>query len=130
MSTENAAARPDERHSGAQMVVFLCFTEPAAGVSSDEDIRPHLESHKSWLADVEAASELLFAGPMLDEGYRYSGSGLLVLRANSVAAAKEIADRDPLHSKGLRTYRIVPWQINEGQFDVRLTLSGSRFLIS
>ncbi|MFC4948698.1 YciI family protein [Pseudonocardia sp. GCM10023141] len=129
MSTDTAGAKPDERHSGAQFVVFLCFTEPAAGVSSEEDIRPHLGVHKEWLAGAEASGELLFAGPMLDGEYRYSGSGLLVLRATSVAEASAIVDRDPLHEKGLRVYRIVPWQINEGAFDVRLTFSSTQFRI-
>ncbi|AEA24444.1 YciI family protein [Pseudonocardia benzenivorans] len=127
--SENISARPDERHSGAQKVVFLCFTEPAEGVSSDEDIRPNLDSHKQWLSDIERSAQLLFAGPMLGDDYRYSGSGLLVLRAGSIAEAKEIADRDPFHSQGLRSYRIVPWQLNEGSFDVRMTLSDTRFEI-
>jgi uncharacterized protein YciI len=130
MTTENVAARPDERHSGAQLVVYLCFTEPAEGVSAERDLRPHLDSHKAWLGAVEASSELLFAGPMLDEDYRYAGSGLLVLRAGSVGAAKEIVDRDPFHAKGLRTYRIVPWQINEGSFDLHLSLSDLGFRIA
>ncbi|GAY07670.1 hypothetical protein TOK_3690 [Pseudonocardia sp. N23] len=111
------------------MVVFLCFTEPAEGISSEADLRPHLDAHKAWLAEIEESSELLFAGPMLDDEYRFSGSGLFVLRATSVAEAKEIADRDPFHARGLRTYKIVPWQLNEGRLEVRLSLSGGRFRI-
>jgi uncharacterized protein len=125
MTADNETAKPDERHTGAQKVVFLCFTEPA-GVSPEE-MRPHLDEHKAWLADMERSSDLLFAGPMLDEDYRYSGSGLLVLRATSLAEAVSIADRDPFHAKGIRTYRLVPWQINEGSMDVRLTLSDGAF---
>jgi uncharacterized protein YciI len=71
----------------------------------------------------------MFAGPMLDENYRYSGSGLLVLRAESIAEAAGIADRDPLHAKGIRKYRIVPWQLNEGSIGVQLTLSDGSFTL-
>ncbi len=124
---ENAEAKPDERHSGAQKVVFLCFTEPV-GVSAD-GIRPHLSEHKAWLAERERSADLLFAGPMLDEDYRYSGSGLLDIQAESIAAANDIADRDPLHINGIRQYRMVPWQINEGSVDIRLTLSDGKFTL-
>ncbi|WIY00996.1 YciI family protein [Amycolatopsis mongoliensis] len=125
---ESRKAKPDERHTGAQKVVFLCFTEPVS--MSPEDMRPHLDEHKAWLTELERAGELLFAGPMLDDDYRYSGAGLLVLRADSVTEAKDIADRDPFHARGIRKYRIVPWQINEGSVEVRLTLSDGRFTLA
>jgi hypothetical protein len=40
-----------------------------------------------------------------------------------------IADRDPLHINGIRQYRMVPWQINEGSVDIRLTLSDGKFTL-
>lgn len=128
MIMKSEKARPDERHSGAQKVVFLCFTEPVD--LSPEDIRPHLDAHKAWLGEVERSADLLFAGPMLDENYRYSGSGLLIIQAESMGAAISIADGDPFHANGIRKYRMVPWQINEGSIDIRLTLSDGRFIIS
>lgn len=114
-------ARPDERHAGAQKVFFLCFTEPVE--LSPEEIRSHLEPHKQWLADLERSGILFLAGPMLDKNYRFEGSGLFVIRADSFAEAEEIADRDPFHANGIRTYRLVPWQVNEGSFAVHSTLS-------
>lgn len=128
MTMDDVQAKPDERHAGAQKVVFLCFTEPE-GLSAEE-IRPHLDAHKAWLTDMERSSVLMFAGPMLDDNYRYSGSGLLVFQASSMAEARSIADLDPFHANGIRKYRIVPWQINEGSMDVRLTLSDGRFTLS
>jgi uncharacterized protein YciI len=124
---DDMKARPDERHSGAQKVVFLCFTEPVD--MSPEEMRPHLDAHKAWLAEMERSSALLLAGPMLDENYRFSGSGLFVIQADSMREAASIADRDPFHANGIRKYRLVPWQINEGRIDVRLTLSDGRFTL-
>ncbi|HWD03585.1 MAG TPA: YciI family protein [Amycolatopsis sp.] len=121
-------ARPDERHSGAQKVVFLCFTEPVH--MSAEEMRPHLAEHKAWLGETERAGSLLFAGPVLDDDYHYSGSGLLVIQAGSLAEAQSVADADPFHAKGIRKYKLLPWQINEGAFDVRLSLSDGRFTFS
>jgi uncharacterized protein YciI len=60
---------------------------------------------------------------MLDDDYRFAGPGLLVLRAKSFAEARAVADADPFHARGIRTYRLVPWQVNEGSIELRLTLS-------
>ncbi|WP_329360750.1 YciI family protein [Streptomyces sp. NBC_01483] len=119
--TEITQAKPDERHTGAQKVLFLCFTEPN-GVSADV-LRQHLEEHKKWLTAVEHDGRLFAAGPLLDEDYRGSGSGMLILRAASRQEAQDIVDQDPFHVRGLRTYRLQPWQLNEGSFGVNVSLS-------
>jgi uncharacterized protein len=127
-SSDQAEARPDERHSGAQLVFFLCFTEPA-GVSAEE-MRPHLDAHKRWIVEQERTGRLLAGGPLLDENYRFSGHGLFVLRAGSRAEAAEIADSDPFHANGIRTYRLQPWQLNEGNLQITLTMSDGAFQFS
>ncbi len=121
-------ARPDERHSGAQKVFFLCFTEPAS--PTPEEIRPHLEAHKAWLVGLERSGDLVLGGPMLDDNYRFAGPGLLVLRATSFAEARAVADADPFHARGIRTYRLVPWQVNEGSIELRFTLSDGQAALS
>lgn len=123
---KHAPATPDERHAGAQKVYFVIFTDPVENVPLDE-IRRHLDAHKAWLFDVEKSGRVLVAGPLLDENYRTFGPGMIVLRASSFAEAQEIADRDPYHANGIRKYRIVPWQVNEGTLDVRLRLSDGSF---
>jgi uncharacterized protein len=114
-------ARPDERHAGAQKVFFLCITEPN-GVGP-EDLRPHLDEHKKWVASLERDGRLFAAGPLLSSDYRASGTGALVLRAGSLQQAQDLVDQDPFHARGLRTYRLQPWQINEGSFGVHVSLS-------
>jgi uncharacterized protein YciI len=125
MPQNEMKAKPDERHSGAQKVVFLCFTEPIS--LSPEEMRPHLDAHKAWLAEMERSSVLFLAGPMLDENYRFSGSGLFVLRADSMSEAASIADADPFHANGIRKYKLVPWQINEGSLEIQASLSDGKF---
>jgi uncharacterized protein YciI len=127
-ASKQAAARADERHSGAQLVFFLCFTEPA-GLSAEE-LRPHLDAHKRWVVDQERSGRLFAAGPILDEDYRFSGHGLFILRAKSRGEAEEIADSDPFHANGIRTYRLQPWQVNEGNLQITLTLSDRAFQFS
>lgn len=128
-SSKQAEARADERHAGAQLVFFLCFTGPADGVSAEE-LRAHLDAHKRWIVDQERSGRLLMAGPLLDEDYRFDGHGLFILRAGSRAEAEEIADSEPFHSKGFRTYRLQPWQVNEGNFQITLTMSDKTFQFS
>jgi uncharacterized protein len=46
------------------------------------------------------------------------------------AEAAEICDADPFHRRGLRTYRLVPWQINEGSLTVQLHFFDRSFSIA
>ena len=119
-------ARPDERHAGAQKVFFLCLTQPAQGVRQAE-LYPILPEHKKWAAEQESQGRLFVAGPLLDEDYRGFGTGVLVIRARSLAEAREIFDTDPFHARGLRTYQLWPWQINEGSLVLHASLSGGTF---
>ncbi|MGW5257690.1 YciI family protein [Streptomyces sp. NPDC004012] len=121
VSDKHAQAKPDERHAGAQKVLFLCFTEPVE--LSPDEIRPYLGTHKQWLVDLERSGTLFLGGPMLDKNYKFDGSGLFVIRADSFAEADQIVGGDPFHAHGIRKYRLVSWQVNEGSFTVRLTLS-------
>lgn len=121
-------ARPDVRHAGAQKVFFLCLTEPAAGVGSSE-LYPHLDEHKKWVAERETEGRMFVAGPLLDDDYQTFGHGVLVLRARSLAEAREIFDTDPFHAMGLRTYQLWPWQVNEGSFQLRVVLSDATFAL-
>ncbi|KMO83759.1 YciI family protein [Mycolicibacterium chlorophenolicum] len=118
-SDPNAKARPDERHAGAQKVYFACFTD-LVETSRPEDIEGAVPEHKQWLADMEAAKKIFVAGPFLDENYSYSATGLIVFRAETAAEAHALAMQDPMHALGFRTFRIVPWQLNEGTMQIEI----------
>ena len=65
------------------------------------------------------------AGPLSQEdGTRYGG--MFVLRANSFEEARAIADADPLHKAGLRSYTLMRWTVNEGSYSVRVNYSDQR----
>lgn len=122
---EERLAAPDERHSGAQQVYFLCFTDPVD--MSPDDMRPYIDEHKAWLSELERSGRLFLGGPLLDDSFRFSGSGLMVLRASSAGEAREMMDAEPFHARGIRRYRLVPWQINEGSLSIQATLSSGTF---
>ena len=125
VTVSNEEARPDTRHSGAQKVYFVCFTEPAS--ASLEEIEKAVPDHKKWAAEAEAAGQFFVAGPFLDEDYRYTGSGMIVVRARTYEEAEAVVATDPMHARGLRTFRLARWQLNEGRLPVHLRLSDGSF---
>ncbi len=62
------------------------------------------------------------AGPMMNEDGTPAG-GLIVIRAKDFAAAREIADADPFHLAGLRSYTLRRWTVNEGSYSLRVNYS-------
>jgi uncharacterized protein len=87
-------------------------------------VKEHLAAHRAYLRQLEASNVLFAAGPLwTDDGTFFEGDGLLVYRAASVEEAHAIADADPLHSSGARTYRVRPWLLNDGSIGIRVTLS-------
>ncbi|HEX4791657.1 MAG TPA: YciI family protein [Actinospica sp.] len=119
--SDERRATADERHSGAQKVYYICFTDPVD--ASPDEMRPYVEEHKAWIAGVEASGMLFLGGPLLDDDFRFSGSGMMILRASSAREAREVMDADPFHAKGIRAYRLVPWQLNEGSLSLTAVLS-------
>jgi uncharacterized protein len=117
-SSNSAPAPPNDT------LFFACFTEPA-DADSAERIQRNFDAHKAWLKQHE--EDILLAGPLLTDSLDHSGNGLIVLRAGSLADAVEIAEADPMHSSGARTFRVVPWRLNEGTITAKLTISSRSF---
>ena len=91
---------------------------------SPEAIRDNLQSHLAYQQQQEALGALAFAGPLSDlSGEQMEGMGMIVYRAESLAAASAIADADPMHKSGARNYTIRRWLINEGSIQLSIKLS-------
>lgn len=83
-----------------------------------------LADHLAYQAEREADGSLAFAGPLSDDsGEQMLGAGLIVYRAESLEAARALADADPMHAQGVRTYRLRRWLVNEGSLRIELKLS-------
>ena len=66
----------------------------------------------------------MFAGPLSDEsGTQMQGTGMLILRAESFDAAKALAENDPMHISGARSFTLRKWLINEGSLTVSVNLA-------
>lgn len=89
-----------------------------------EDVKSALPDHLAYQAQLETQGQLAFAGPMSDEtGDHMQGVGLIVYRADSLEEARSLAEADPMHSSGARSFELRRWMINEGSFSVSVGLS-------
>jgi uncharacterized protein len=92
--------------------------------NSLDAVKQNLTEHRAYLRDLEERNVLFGAGPLwTDDGQYFEGDGLLIYRASSVEAATAIAQDDPMHSSGARTFKIRPWLLNDGSITIRVTLS-------
>lgn len=98
--------------------------EPAA-------LQETLPAHLAYQKEMEQAGKLAFAGPLSDPtGELMNGTGLIVYRAASLEDARRIADADPMHAQGKRSYTLRRWLVNEGSFTVSVGLSGQSAVFS
>jgi uncharacterized protein YciI len=94
--------RLDQNRSGESAtrparLFFACLTTPSGAPTAE--MERVLPTHKRWALEQEIQGNILAAGPILDGNLEPSGSGLIVLRAEST------------------------WKINEGTVRIELTLS-------
>ncbi|MEL7536516.1 MAG: YciI family protein [Pseudomonadota bacterium] len=102
--------------------VWLIETRPAKPEQFGDYIMAHLE----YQFELEREGVLFAAGPLLETEKVPPPltPGLIAVRADSLEQAQQIADADPMHSSGTRTYTIRTWVINEGAINVTVNLSG------
>ena len=101
--------------------LYVAQSTPA---KAPEDVKAALGDHLAYQATLEAAGKLAFAGPMSDEtGEHMQGVGMIVYRAESLDAARALADADPMHQSGARTFSLRRWMINEGSLTLSVGLS-------
>lgn len=94
------------------MEVFVCFTTPVQSRPPPADV---MAEHKAYIAGLETSGAVFLAGPLSnEEGTHMSGSGMIVFAAGSIAEATALAEGDPMHKHGIRTFKLQAWRLNEG----------------
>lgn len=116
------------RRRGALAQEFYLVESSPSGAA--EAVKAMLPSHLKYQAEIEASGALFMAGPLSDDsGEVMSGGGMIIYRAGSFADARALADADPMHSSGARSYRMRRWLVNEGQLRLTVELSARRVLL-
>ena len=101
--------------------LYVAHSTPA---KAPEEVKASLPDHLAYQAELERAGKLAFAGPMSDEtGEHMQGVGLIIYRAASLEDARALADADPMHQTGARSYVMHRWMINEGSLTLQVGLS-------
>ena len=94
-----------------------------------EEMRKHLPAHIDRQVELEKAGIMFGAGPVFNEGSEVPDAGMIIVRADSFDHAREIADGDPMHKNGVRSYTIQRWRMNEGSFNVTISYSDQKAAI-
>lgn len=101
--------------------LFVVFSTPAADPAQ---LKEQLPGHLAYQAEQEKAGNLVMAGPLSDQsGEQMEGMGMIIYRANSMEAARKLAENDPMHSSGTRTFVMHRWLVNEGSISINVKLS-------
>lgn len=107
-----------------QKQLYVINTRPTNGLGPVMDnIGPHLY----FQVRIEQEGIMFAAGPLwADDEETWEGEGMVIIRADSLDHARQIAESDPMHASGARTFTVRPWLINEGGFSLRVTFSDGR----
>jgi hypothetical protein len=99
--------------------LYIAVTEPLGGPGLAGVLEEHIHSQ----IEMERKHVLFGAGPLQDEGKDKPTRGMFIIRAKSFEDARKILDEDPFHKKGLRTYKLYRWSLNEGSINVTINYS-------
>lgn len=122
------AAVLDASKEMLQKQLYAIFTTPTNGLGP---VFANLEEHLKFQVQIEQEGIMYAAGPMwTDDEQTWEGEGMVVVRAASRDAAIAVAERDPMHKSGARSFTVRPWLINEGSVTIRLDNSTQKFTIT
>lgn len=106
-----------------QKQLYVVFTTPTNGIGP---VMENMEEYLKHQARMEREGIYFGSGPFWTDDEEYwEGEGMFIVRAESLDEAKKIADSDPMHSSGARSYTCRPWLLNEGTLTVKVTYSNS-----
>ena len=110
-----------KKRGALALELYVAHSIPA---KTPEDVKASLPDHLAYQAQLERAGQLAFAGPMSDEtGEHMQGMGLIIYRADNLESARKLAEDDPMHKSGARSFVLRRWLINEGSLNLSVGLS-------
>lgn len=105
-------------------LAFEVFVAESTPQKTPDEVKAVLSDHLAYIQGLEKHGQLVMAGPLSDEtGDEMQGAGMLILRASSMQEARDLAENDPMHVSGARTFKLRRWLVNEGALTVSVGLS-------
>ncbi len=112
-------------------LAFELFVAVSTPQKAPDEVKSVLPDHLAYIQSLEVSGQLMMAGPLSDEtGEEMQGAGMLVLRASSMDEARALAENDPMHSTGARSFILRRWLVNEGSISVSVGLSTGNVTLS
>ena len=125
---EPKITKQDVLNASSEMLnkdLYVIITKPTNGM---EPVMENLDEHLKFQVSLEKKGIMFGAGPFWEENeIDWNGEGMVIIRANSINHANEIANSDPMHSSGARSFIVRPWLLNEGNIEVSLDYSTGKF---
>lgn len=106
-----------------QKQMYVVFTKPTGSLST---VLAHLDEHLAFQVDLERRGIMFGAGPFWSDDGNWEGEGMVIIRAGSLEEAREIAESDPMHRAGARSFTVRSWMMNEGTFSLRFSYSDQK----
>jgi uncharacterized protein len=103
--------------------LFAAINRVAAPASA---IEPFVGEHLTYMNALESEGNLWASGPFIEEGVLV-GDGLTILSTSTIEEARLVMEEEPLIKRGLRTFELRKWELREGQIDISLRASVSRY---
>jgi len=116
MEYDDAEARDHARSMGMSLYyVYLLKKGPTWSPDSTPEISALQEAHLANIRRVREEGKLVLNGPLLDS-FQLSGEirGIGVLKAASMAQAKEWVGTDPMVKVGRLVFELHAWMVGEG----------------
>lgn len=118
---------PDELTAAMlRQELFVVTTTPARS----PQIQAMLPEHLDYQVQLEREGKLFGAGPLFQQNSDVPYAGMIILRAATIDEARAIANADPFHKAGLRSYTINKWLLNEGSMTVTVRCSDRSAVIA
>ena len=125
---EPKITKQDVLNASSEMLnkdLYVVFTKPINGMIP---VMENLEDHLKFQVSLEKQGIMFGAGPFWEDNeIDWNGEGMVIIRANSIDHAKEIASTDPMHKSGARNFTVRPWLLNEGNIQVTMDYSTRKF---
>lgn len=115
---------------GRGALAFELYAVESTPSAPPEEMMAVLPDHLAYQKEIESAGKLFLAGPLSDvSGEEMSGGGLIIYRASSLDEAHAIAEADPMHAKGKRSFTLRKWLVNEGSPSFSTALSDQKITL-
>jgi uncharacterized protein YciI len=95
--------------------------------AAPEAIAQHLPAHLEYMIALEKQGVLFASGPFTEADGTQRGNGMSIVRAESVEAARKLAEADPFFVARLRTYEVREWTVMEGSVGLTVNFSDQTY---